>query len=236
MIPIDKSDKQRAKSLTRRLEIWFELEGRSFPWRTKRATNYHKIVCEILLQRTPAERVSSMYHDFFKTFPGWKEITSSSTTKIEKHLKPLGLWKRRARSLRDLAGILQKKRGKFPASRKEIDKLPAVGQYVGNSIELFVHGRPLPLLDVNMSRVIERYFRPRKLADVRHDPWLQALAKTIITLGGNPVKLNWSILDLGGTICISRNPRCNACPIRRGCSSAKMYSSRDAGKKRTGDD
>ncbi|MEC7641245.1 MAG: hypothetical protein VYC17_03730 [Nitrospinota bacterium] len=220
---ISRSDKRRAKGVARRLETWFQLQGRSFPWRTKSATNYQKIVCEILLQRTRAETVSSVYHEFFKVFPGWIKIANSSTVKIEKYLKPLGLWKRRARSLHDLAKVLQKTRGKFPASREEIDKLPAVGQYVGNSIELFIHGRPLPLLDVNMSRVIERYFRPRKLADIRHDPWLQDLAKTIVIHGKDPVKLNWSVLDLGGTICVSRKPRCDLCPIRRGCASALKF-------------
>ena len=169
---VNRSDKQRAKGIARRLETWFELEGRSFPWRNKSATNFHKIVCEVLLQRTRAETVSSVYHDFFRAFPSWKKIANSSTAKIEKHLKPLGLWKRRAKSLQALANVLQKNRGRFPGNREEIDKLPAVGQYVGNSIELFVYGRPLPLLDVNMSRVIERYFRPRKLADIRHDPRL----------------------------------------------------------------
>ena len=218
---VSNSDKRRARGITRRLENWFELEGRSFPWRNKSATHYHKIVCEILLQRTRAETVSSLYQDFFKAFPSWNKIANASNKKIEKHLKPLGLWKRRARSLQALAKVLQKNRGRFPASREEIDRLPAVGQYVGNSVELFIHGRPLPLLDINMSRVIERYFRPRKLADIRHDPWLQALAKIIINRGIDPVKLNWSILDLGGTVCISRKPRCNACPIRRGCSTFK---------------
>jgi A/G-specific adenine glycosylase len=221
---VSHSDRQRARRIARRLEAWFDLEGRSFPWRKKSATNYQKVVCEILLQRTRAETVSSLYHEFFKAFPGWKKIAGSSTSKVEKHLKPLGLWKRRSKNLLDLANVLHETGGKFPKNREEIDKLPAVGQYVGNSIELFVHGRPLPLLDVNMSRVIERYFRPRKLADIRYDPWLQALAKTIITLGRNPVKLNWSMLDLGGTVCTPRNPGCSRCPIRRGCSSAQKYS------------
>jgi A/G-specific adenine glycosylase len=147
---VSHSDKQRAKGIARRLEIWFELEGRSFPWRNKSAVNFQKIVCEVLLQRTRAETVSSVYHDFFRTFPSWKKIATSSTTKIEKQLKPLGLWKRRAKSLQALANALQKNRGRFPGSREEIDKLPAVRQYVGNSIELFIRGRPLPLLDANM--------------------------------------------------------------------------------------
>ena len=216
-----RSDKKRAKGIARRLEIWFELEGRSFPWRNKSSTNYHKIVCEILLQRTRAETVSSVYQDFFKAFPSWNKIANASIEKIEKNLKPLGLWKKRARSLQSLAKVLQESRGRFPDSREEIDKLPAVGQYVGNSIELFIYGRPLPLLDTNMSRVIERYFRTRELADIRHDPWLQELSKTIITHGVDPVKLNWSILDLGGTICVPITPRCHACPIRRGCSTSK---------------
>ncbi len=43
----------------------------------------------------------------------------------------------------------------------------------------------------------------------------EALAKTIVARGVDPVKLNWSILDLGATVCVQRNRKGNACLIRR---------------------
>jgi A/G-specific adenine glycosylase len=218
VIPLSQSDKKRGKTVVRRLEPWFPVEGRSFPWRSSRASNYKKVVCEVLLQRTRAETVASIYTKFFNIFPNWEEISSSSISKIQDVIKPLGLWKRRARSLRELAREIQKLRGRFPKKRKLINELPSVGQYIGNSIELFVHKRPLPLIDVNMARVLERYFRPRRLADIRYDPWLQALASYMVTIGDDPIKLNWGLLDLGGTVCLPKTPRCKICPIRKGCS------------------
>ncbi len=222
MIPLSQSDKKRSKTLVRRLESWFSIEGRSFPWRTSRASNYQKVVCEVLLQRTRAETVASIYTKFFTFFPNWQAIASSSTKKIQDVIKPLGLWKRRAKSLRELAREIQKLGGKFPKDRRLIDELPSVGQYIGNSIELFVHKRPLPLLDVNMARVLERYFRPRRLADIRYDPWLQALASHMIIIGDDPVKVNWGLLDLGGTVCLPKTPRCKICPIKKGCSWTRI--------------
>ena len=44
---------------------------------------------------------------------------------------------------------------------------------VANAILLVCHEQPEPLLDSNMARVIERVFGPRKLADIRYDPYLQ---------------------------------------------------------------
>ncbi len=45
---------------------------------------------------------------------------------------------------------------------------------------LLCNRKPRPLLDVNMSRVLERYFGPRSLADIRYDPYLQNLAQRLV--------------------------------------------------------
>ena len=107
--------------------------------------------------------------------------------------------------------------GGGPADDVELLKVPAVGQYVANAIRLFQDNKPAPLLDANMARVLERYLRPRKLADLRHDPWLQEAAWYLVGLGDARL-LNWAILDLGGLVCTPRSPRCPECPVRRGCS------------------
>jgi len=85
---------------------------------------------------------------------------------------------------------------------------------------MFVHGHPEALLDTNMSRVLERYFGPRELADIRYDPYLQALARRFVAHGSGR-EVNWAILDLGATVCKPRTPTCEVCPMARGCLTGK---------------
>ncbi len=65
-----------------------------------------------------------------------------------------------------------------------------------------------------MARLIERYIRPRKLADIRYDPWLQEAAHWLVR-GDQPVEINWATLDFASAICTARNPRCGTCPLSR---------------------
>ena len=203
--------------LREKLSSWFDDNRRIFPWRDPNITIFQNIITEILLQRTKAESVANMYHSFFKRFNTWDSLNRVHVTEIETHLKPLGIWRRRSLTLKRLAHVMVKQDGKFPTDRSEIDKLPGVGQYVGNAIEMFCHNRPMPLLDTNMARVLERVFKPRKLADIRHDPWLQSISKEIVS-SENAVQLNWAFLDLGAMICTPRNPSCDQCPLASECN------------------
>lgn len=219
-----KPRKQSIASFRRRMLDWWRHHGRRFPWRQESASTYERIVSELLLQRTRAEKVASIYEAFFDAYPGWRQLAEADPCELEALVKPLGLWQRRADTLRRLARELVVLGEGIPGSRSEIERLPGVGQYIANAIELFVYGRPLPLLDVNMARVLERYFGPRRLADLRHDPGLQSTAKALLS-GDRAAEMNWSLLDLGATICTRRTACCPACPVRRGCRYAMGRSS-----------
>jgi len=135
---------------------------------------------------------------------------------MENSLKPIGLYKRRAASITGLAREMNQRNGRFPRERGDIEALPGIGQYIANAIELFVQGHAKPLLDVNMARVLERHFGPRKLVDIRHDPYLQDLAARAVQCAA-PKEMNWALLDLASTVCKRRNPSCATCPVKRGC-------------------
>ena len=106
--------------------------------------------------------------------------------------------------------------------------MPAVGQYVASAVLLFCHERPEPLIDSNMARVLERYFGSRKLADIRYDPYLQRLARDVVG-SDHPTLINWAILDFAALVCTPRNPRCQKCPLNRGCQDLRLR--RDRSKK-----
>jgi A/G-specific adenine glycosylase len=72
---------------------------------------------------------------------------------------------------------------------------------------------------VNSARVIERVIKPRRLADIRHDPWLQAAASWFVR--STAIEANWAMLDFAGKVCRSRNPLCKDCPVARTCSYFK---------------
>lgn len=123
--------------------------------------------------------------------------------------------------MKGLATYAAARDGLFPSSEAVLADVPGVGQYVANAILLFQHGKPRPLLDVNMARVLERYLRPRRLADIRYDPWLQAAAYWLVR-GDHPERANWAVLDLANALCITRTPRCAACCLETWCNKAML--------------
>lgn len=196
---------------------WFAEHGREFPWRKASANNYELIVAELLLQRTRAETVASFFSQFVREFPSWKRLGSASIPQLQSHLQPIGLWRRRATSIQALAQEMAKRRGRFPKDRDEIETLPGIGQYIASAILLFCHNIPEPLIDVNMTRVLERVYRPRQLVDIRYDPYLQSLARRVVGCMWSK-ELNWAILDLAALVCVAGQPQCNVCPLARICS------------------
>src|SRR5205823_3183535 len=82
---------------------WFDKNGRQFPWRNRRSTLYQQILPEVLLQRTRADMVARFMPQFLKTYSSWKKLSEARETDLRKFLRPLGLWRRRAKSLISLA-------------------------------------------------------------------------------------------------------------------------------------
>jgi A/G-specific adenine glycosylase len=173
-------------------------------------------VSEVLLQRTKAETVARFWPEFVRRFPSWQSLAASSVSEIEEVLKPIGMSKQRAPRLFALARIASRWRGRFPKHRDALEELPGVGQYIANAILLFCYREEQPLLDVNMARVIERFFGPRLRADLRYDPYLQRLAKGLVS-HGSPIQINWAVLDFAALVCRSANPLCALCVMRDKC-------------------
>lgn len=203
-----------------RLLAWFRIHGRRFSWRRARATLYQRVLPEVLLQRTRASVVAAFLPRFIARYPSWDVLASATIDDLHEHLKPLGLWRRRGESLLALASVMSARNGRFPRRRSEIEQLPGVGQYIANAICLFALKQAEPLLDVNMARVLERCFGPRKLADIRYDPVLQEVARRVVD-GAEPARINWAILDLAARVCTPRGPLCWSCALAVVCAEGK---------------
>jgi A/G-specific adenine glycosylase len=207
---------EKIKFFQRRLLKWYKLNGRRFYWRRKGLPNYHYVIAEVLLQRTKAETVASFYPIFIKEFPNWKSLAVANQNKIAKHLKPIGLYNQRSKRLKSLAEEMVKRNGRLPKDRNELEAIPFMGQYISNAVELVIFNQPSPLIDVNMSRVLERFFGKRNMSDIRYDPYLQTLSYWIVE-HKTAKEINWAILDFAAIVCKATTPLHSHCPLRQQC-------------------
>jgi A/G-specific adenine glycosylase len=210
-----KVTEKKVKFFQLKILQWYDINRRQFYWRKKGLTHYQYVIAEVLLQRTKAETVAKFYPLFINEYPNWKSLANAKTKRIENFLKPVGLYKQRSVRLKNLATEMVKRNGRLPREREDLESIPFMGQYVANAVELIIFNQPSALVDVNMARVLERFFGPRKMADIRYDPYLQQLSSKIVT-HEKAKEMNWAILDFAAIICKPK-PLCVICPLAIKC-------------------
>ncbi len=204
------------KFFRKKLLEWFYINKRDFPWRKESISNYELIMSEILLQRTKAETVSKYYDTFFNRYPNWEKISTATLEDLQDILRPLGLYKHRGKRLFKIIEEYNYKNGNLPKKPNELNESALGTLYVSNAYELFILNRRAPLLDVNMARVLSRFFNPKIVKDVRNEKELQGFAKTVINVK-DCKELNWAILDFAAIVCKSNKPDCANCPLKSKC-------------------
>ncbi len=195
---------------------WYQTNKRNFPWRNAGLTNYEIIISEILLQRTKAETVAKYYYTFLNKYPDWQKLIKANTEDLEQILRPLGLYKHRAKRFTKMIKEYVLKNGLLPKNKNELQESSFSTLYISNAYELFILNKRAPLLDVNMARVLSRYFDSKKTRDIRNDKELQELSRIVINVR-DCKELNWSILDFAALVCKPKKPKCEICPIGSRC-------------------
>jgi len=199
------------ETFSERLLTWFKDNKRVFPWRERREP-YAVLIAEVLLRKTDAPKVLAVYEGFLTRYPNFEEVASAPVKELIEVLKPLGLYRRRANELKGLAkSIVKEHKGRLPRSKKELIKLPGVGNYIANAVLCFAFNEDVPLLDSNIIRVLERVFSLKSFrARPRTDKELWEAAGKIIPK--NQAKdFNLALLDFAAQICTARNPKCDLC-------------------------
>ena len=204
-----------------RLQAWYAQNQRDFPWR-KSTDPYLICVAETLLQQTSANKVAHVLESFINKYPSWESLAEADEEDVKQTIFPLGLYRRRANVLRRLAKVMAL-RNTLPHSRNGLEKLPGIGQYIANVILVVLFKKRLPFLDVNMSRVLERFFGPREMTDIRYDPFLQTLSRKVVNVR-EARHANWMVLDFAAMICTKKAPKCQLCVLAERCRSINQTS------------
>jgi A/G-specific adenine glycosylase len=80
-----------------------------------------------------------------------------------------------------------------------------VGDYVANAVLCFALNEDVPIVDMNVRRVVGRYFDWEKLKDFEIENKLSELIPRAMSK-----QFNWAIIDFSALIC-SRKPKHDIC-------------------------
>ena len=212
-VRLDDPSPSRRRTFQRRVLQWYEAHGRDLPWRRTRDP-YAILVAEILLQQTQVRTVIPHYERFLRRYPTVQALAGAPLAAIKRLTDPLG-YKIRGSWLKTIAlRVAEERAGYFPQTLAELQLLPGVGRSTAGAVMNFAFHQDAPILDTNVTRLLGRYFGAAGGKDVRRRLW--ELSARVIP-PGKGYRFNQALMDLGALVCMSRAPRCRACPLRQGC-------------------
>ena len=174
---------------------------------------YTLLVAVVLSAQATDAGVNRATKALFKITDTPQKMIDLGIDKLKEHIKTIGLYNTKAKNVIALSEILMREyKGKIPATREELQKLPGVGRKTANVVLNVAFGEPTMAVDTHIFRVSNRTgLAPGSTVEKVED----ALIKTV------PAEYalhahHWLILH-GRYTCKARKPLCAQCAVRDLC-------------------
>lgn len=206
------------KNFTKKVISWYIKNKRPLPFR-KSKDPYKIWLSEIMLQQTQIKTVLPYYNKWIKNFPTLKSVSLSNVDSLLKFWEGLGYYRRCINFYKASKIVTSNYNGKIPEEKNEFLSLPGVGEYTASAVLSIAFGKPFPVLDGNVKRVMSRIIGIKKLSNFNLRKINKLLEKLICKL--RPGDFNQALMELGALICRPINPKCDDCPLIKHCYAFK---------------
>jgi A/G-specific adenine glycosylase len=205
------------------LLAWYDAHGRTLPWRARPGAPlpdpYAVWLSEIMLQQTTVAAVRPYFRAFFSAWPTVEALAAADDADVLTAWAGLGYYARARNLIACARAVVRDHGGRFPDTETALLGLPGIGRYTAAAIAAIAFGQRAVVVDANVERVVSRLFA---LADPlpAARPRLHTLADSI-TPASRAGDFAQAMMDLGATICTTRNPACAICPLIAHCAAVK---------------
>jgi A/G-specific adenine glycosylase len=209
-------DSRAIRDIRAKLARWYDRARRDLPWRRTRDA-YAIWISEVMLQQTRVAAVIPYYERFLRRFPDAAALAQAPEAELLAMWSGLGYYSR-ARNLQKGAQQIVE-RGGFPRDYGSLLELAGVGTYTAAAIASISFGLPHAVVDGNVRRVLAR------IANDGHAE-AQQIADQLLDRR-DPARWNQAVMELGATVCLPREPRCDACPLAALCAGRLAGTEKD---------
>ena len=160
-------------------------------------------------------RVNIVTKELFARFHSVNEFADADISEIEDIIKPCGLYKTKAKSIKEMCIQLRDEYGgSLPDTLEELTKLSGIGRKTANLIMGDIYGKPAVVTDTHCIRITGRLglVKSKEPAKVEQELW------KILP----PDKSNdfcHRLVLFGREYCTARSPKCGGCPLAGECNS-----------------
>ena len=195
---------------------WYKNNHRDLPWRNTKDP-YLIWISEIILQQTRVNQGYQYYLRFVEKFPDVKTLANAKEEDVLKLWQGLGYYSRARNIFYAAQQIMNDYEGIFPSDYHDIIQLKGIGSYSASAIASIAFKQCYPVVDGNVLRVISRIYRISTPIDCdKGKKEVLSILNTLIDVQ-NPDIFNQAIMELGATVCLPQNPKCETCPLNALC-------------------
>ncbi|MBS0971485.1 MULTISPECIES: A/G-specific adenine glycosylase [Yersiniaceae] len=213
-----------AQPFARLVLDWYQRCGRkTLPWQLEK-TPYKVWLSEVMLQQTQVATVIPYFERFMARFPDVQALAAAPLDEVLHLWTGLGYYAR-ARNLHKAAQqVVALHGGEFPTTFDAVAALPGVGRSTAGAVLSLSLGQHFPILDGNVKRVLARCYAVAGWpGEKKVENRLWQLSEQVTPADGVQ-QFNQAMMDLGAMICTRSKPKCELCPLNRGCEAYAHHS------------
>ncbi len=214
-------DKNRAQKILQRLRETFTMPK----WISSKQDPFETLIITIISQNTSDRNTEKAFQNLSQKFPITPEaLAKAETSKIEECLKVAGLYRNKAKVIKEVSKIiLEKFNGSlkpilampFEKARKTLLQLPGVGPKTADVLLLFSANQPTLPVDTHVKRVSKRL----GLAPADGDYEDVRCSLQLLYEPKDYLAVHILLILLGRKYCKAAKPVCNQCPVNAFCPS-----------------
>jgi A/G-specific adenine glycosylase len=161
-----------------------------------------------MLQQTQVARVLLRYSGFLERFPDVASCAAAAPGAVVEAWAGLGYNRRAIYLHRAAQALVEHHGGVLPSRLDQLTALPGIGPYTARAVLAFAFEHHHGLVETNVARVLARAICGHRLTGGQ----AQSCADRLVP-EGKAWAWNQAMVDLGATVCVSRLPRCDRCPL-----------------------
>ena len=180
--------------------------------------DYELVIAVMLSAQTTDKSVNAVTTVLFNKYKSLDELNSASLEDIEEILKPIGLYKNKAKNLKGIVkDLIERFNYVVPFDKDLLQTLPGVGNKTAGVIRAEIFKIPDLPVDTHILRISKRL----NLAKKDDEPIdVERKLKKIIP-EERWIKSHHQLIHFGRYFCTARSPKCAECKLKDSCNYLK---------------